>query len=573
MYQNNNFRKSQISISQAKASQAQAKRRRQIAKIILSVVVLIGIVTFLFSGIKSLSQAMPDFFNANFKDKKESSKENHKRNFEEIEEDSFASFNIASSAQTSNSPPPSLIQNSSARNAIWSISIRNSQGAEIYAYNSGLRLTPASNLKLLTSAAVIDSLGADYQFETQIYGMGELKDTGVWDGDIYILGAGDPSISGAFFGGEKFAVFKEFTKQLKERGIQSITGRVIGNDSLFENTDRIPQTWHWEDLSYYYASEISALSFNDNCIDLEVKAQGRIGEKPQISWFPFNTDYIDLVNEQIITSRKEAYEEHYQRELGINRIILRSHLPQGYKEGESLTISNPALFFVDSFTKFAIQDGIKITKKPRLNHEFQDFKGTGFNLLASHKSPMLKDLLKRVNKHSDNFYTETLLRAAAAEKYGKNNKISAREKDGIQLIKTYACAHGFDCNQLVIHDGAGLSSENFISTTEMTQLLLKSKDQSENGLGNNFAAFKDSLSIAGIDGTLQGRFGKSPLIGKIKGKSGYVEGVIALSGYLENKAGEELTFSLITNHFPNSQKNEIRSIQNKILERAYEGNL
>jgi D-alanyl-D-alanine carboxypeptidase/D-alanyl-D-alanine-endopeptidase (penicillin-binding protein 4) len=107
----------------------------------------------------------------------------------------------------------------------------------------------------------------------------------------------------------------------------------------------------------------------------------------------------------------------------------------------------------------------------------------------------------------------------------------------------------------------------------MTQLLLKSKDQSENGLGNNFAAFKDSLSIAGIDVTLQGRFGKSPLIGKIKGKSGYVEGVIALSGYLENKAGEELTFSLITNHFPNSQKNEIRSIQNKILERAYEGNL
>lgn len=449
-----------------------------------------------------------------------------------------------------------ILKGPDAQQSFWSISVRDSTGRMLLSYEPGKLVRPASNLKLVTSAAVLDALGGDFRYHTSLYGIGTLKDS-VWKGDLLIRGAGDPSIDGTMYDGDRFHVFREFKHTLDSLGIREVEGDIIGNDSYLEQQP-YPKGWSWDDLSYYYAVEINALSFNDNCVDLEVFADDDVGETPHIQWFPFDTDYVDFVNEQMITPRTTDYDEFYRRLLGTNTILLRSRLPKGYYEKESLSVGNVPLYFIDTFKKYLERNGIRVHGSLVLDHQAHNWEAPSYKTLSTHISRPLRRLLWQVNKESDNFYTEMLLRTASAEKYETQGSTEL----GIKLVKDFAARMKADTSRFVMTDGSGMSTSTLITTADLSQLLQQMQQQPD------FRDYFNSLSVAGTDGTFENRFRKSPIRGHIQGKSGYISGVRSISGYMETMRQNTIIFSIITNHFADKTR-KIDRIQEKILSLLY----
>lgn len=451
----------------------------------------------------------------------------------------------------------STIENSRASDAFWSVIVRDTTGKIVEGYNFEKLIRPASNFKLLTSAAILDELGPNYRYSTKIYGVGfQQKD--IWHGDIIIRGAGDPSISGRFYRDDRFHVFDKFFSALYSKGIRKIDGNLIGNDSFFDN-QQYPKGWSWEDLSFYYGVEISALSFNNNAVDLTVYANGAIGETPEIEWFPFDTDYVNFVNQQVITPPHTEYDEFYRRKLGTNTIKLASKLPKGYVEKESLSIHNAPLFFLDTFKKYLEDGNIELSGRIIVDSQSQDWNEKSYQQLAEHVSVPFDLMLAHINKQSDNFYTEMLLKTAAAEHYGTTGSTEL----GISLVKDFAHSMGMDTTKIEMEDGSGMAAKTLLKIDDLNKLLVKMHNHPY------FDTYQKSLPTAGIDGSLENRFLNSPLKGKIKGKTGYVSGVRTLSGYMEAASGQQLVFSIAANNYT-QETSYIDYVQEKILERIYE---
>lgn len=448
------------------------------------------------------------------------------------------------------------IENSRAYDAFWSVIVRDSTGKILEGYNFDKIVRPASNLKLLTSAMVLNELGPDFRYSTKMYGLGSLSGN-TWQGDIIIRGSGDPSISGTFYNDDRFYVFEKFYQTLDSLGIRKVEGALIGNNSYFDQHS-YPEGWSWNDLSFYYGAEINALSFNENAVDLRVYANNGIGEKPHIEWFPFDTDYVEFVNEQIITPAYSEYDESYRRIIGTNTIMLRSTLPQGYVEKESLSIMDAPRFFIDTFKKYLAQGNVTFTRPMSVESHTRSWESSRYTLLEEHQSVTLSQLLREVNKESNNLYAEMLLKTAAAEHYNTEGSTEL----GISLVETFAMKLGLDIKDLKIKDGSGLASSTLITSEDLSKMLVQMRSNPY------FEVYKKSLSVAGRDGTLKHRFRNSPIEGKLHGKTGYISGVRALSGYLESASGQPLIVSVITNNYTESTS-YIDSVQEEIIQKIY----
>lgn len=449
-----------------------------------------------------------------------------------------------------------IIAESEATQAFWGIVIRDSTGTYLEKYHGSKLFTPASNLKLLTSATVLNELGPDYRFKTVMYGTGHLEGS-VWMGNIIIRGSGDPSISGTFYDGYRLYVMHEFYAALDSLGIEKIDGNLIGNDSYF-NSKPYPETWMWSDFTFYYAPQINALSFNNNTVDLTVIAEDAVGEEPTIYWFPFNTDYVNFINEQLITPANTLYDEYYHRFLGTNTILLKSYLPKGFVEKEALTIMDPARYFMDTFKKYLENGGIEVTGGIRIDSRRHNWTSERYKALGVHVSKPLSDLLRHMNKESDNFYAEMLLKTAAAEHFG----VQGTTELGTKLAKSFIESLGADASDIEMHDGSGLSASNLISPVDISTLLVGMMDHPY------FETYKSSLPIGGIDGSLEYRFNNSPLRGHVYAKTGYISGARALSGYLTTRSNQTVVFSIFTNHYETSTS-YIDYLHELILEQIY----
>lgn len=422
-------------------------------------------------------------------------------------------------------------------NAHWAVSVRDESGQEIAAFNSEKLMVPASNMKLVTSAAILEELGPDFRYVTNIYGTGKLEGR-TWVGDLHIVASGDPSINGDFYDDDDLYVFKRYAEQLRAAGIDSIRGNVFGNTSVFDG-QHLPPDWDWYDLPFYYAAEVGPLSFNSNTVFLEVETSGKPGTKPSISWFPFNTDYVTFVNNQLITARGTSYRESYRRMPGSNVITLGSRLPQGYVETEALTVSNPTMYFLDTFVKFLTYEGFGMDVRFHEDPFPRGWEHADYKLLASHESQPLSELLQKVNKDSDNLYAEMMLKTLAHHRKGgagsiRTGEIAANQRFSIMKL---------DTNYVSFRDGSGLASTNLVSTGFLSGLLY-AMTQSP-----NFAHYDSSMTIAGVDGTFRNRLRGTPLEGNLRGKSGTISRTRAFSGYVKTKSGKLVSFSMIANNF------------------------
>ncbi len=469
----------------------------------------------------------------------------------------FLSFPLWLLAQSpSSSKIHQIITQSRADNAFWSVTARDTTGTVLSAYQSKKQVRPASNLKLLTSAAILDELGSDYKYSTKLYGWGQQRGN-TWHGDILIRGSGDPSISGEFYHEDRFHVFNKFFDALYSRGIRKIDGNLIGNDAFFDQQP-YPEGWSWQDLSFYYGVEINALSFNNNAVDLTVYANGDVGDTPEIQWFPFDTDYVNFVNEQVITPRGTEYDEFYRRLLGTNTILLRSKLPKGYVEKESLSIKNASMYFLDTFKKYLEDGGISVTGRIIEDSQSMDWSQEQYSVMAEHESVSLAELLKQVNKDSNNFYTEMLLKTMAAEHFDAAGSTEL----GISLVKDFAASMKMDTTKVELVDGSGMAPSTLLTTSDLSQMLVEMRHHPQ------FKTYKNSLSVAGVDGSLEHRF-DSRLRKKMYGKTGYVSSVRSLSGYLETASGQTLAVSVAANNYT-GKTSYIDYVQEKIIKTLYE---
>ncbi|MTI89660.1 MAG: D-alanyl-D-alanine carboxypeptidase/D-alanyl-D-alanine-endopeptidase [Balneolaceae bacterium] len=448
-----------------------------------------------------------------------------------------------------------LISTSENPEAFWSVTVRNTDNEILESLHSDKLIIPASNQKLLTTAAVLDEFGGEYQFETIIYGEGSLEGNN-WKGDLIIKGSGDPSISGDLYENNRYHVFEKLTGQLHEMGIERVTGRLLADVSLFDR-QLYPKGWSWDDFSFYYGVQISPLSFNNNAVDLEVFAEGGIGETPRIDWFPDSTEYVEFDNQQLITHPDIDYDEYYRRALGANRIVLGSTLPKGYYEDESLSIHNPALFFLDSFHEYAEQNGIKIEGGNAILEENSIIETP--NVLAIHKSKPLSELVAWANKESDNFYLEMFTKKLSATK----SKMPGSFEDGILQVRTFLHELGIDTALVLMNDGSGMASGNYTTTGIISDVLTKMQ------VHDQFEAYIQSLAVSGVDGTLAHRTKGTEIYKKFRGKTGYVSGVRTLSGYLDTLSGDRIVVSIATNHYAGKVK-PVDSFHEQILQYLYE---
>ena len=450
-----------------------------------------------------------------------------------------------------------LVTSGEAAHTFWSIHVVDSSGEPLYALNADKLIRPASNLKLLTSAAILDYLGPGFRFTTPVYVNGTIQGDTL-SGDLIIRGMGDPTISGTLNGDNPFAMFDEIARELKKKGIKKIDGRIIGNTSYFDN-QTYPKGWEWDDLSFYYGVQISALSFNNNCVDLKVEASGKLGDRPQISWFPFNTNYVEFINKQTIRGADTEYDEFYRRRPGSNTILLASDLPQNYVETECLSIAQPGLFYADTFTKYLEKEaGISVADAAKQEEKNRNWTDDRLHLLYLHHSEPLSEIVIELNKESDNFYAEMLTKAIHAISSGEQGTTEG----GIAMIKDFAHRAQADTALLAMSDASGMAARNLMTTKSLSAILNSMKTHPY------FRVYEQSLSVAGVDGTLGHRMKTGPLRDRVMGKSGYISGVRTLSGYLNTKAGRKITFSIAANNYV-IKTSRIDSLQEEVLNILY----
>lgn len=447
-----------------------------------------------------------------------------------------------------------VIEQEPFENALWGIHVTDLAGREvIYSHNGEKSFIPASNVKLYVTAAVLDQLGPGYTYETPLHAAGPIRG-GVLEGPLVVRGSGDPTISGRFHEGDRTAVFEQWASALRRAGIESVAGDVIGDDDVFDDVP-LGEGWSWDDIPYWYAAEISGLSFNDNAVDLVVRAR-QPGMPAQINWQPRNTDYITVNNRSRTLTASADYEEEYRRPLEVNRFTVASELPAGQSDRESLTVTNPTLYFTHVLRETLLRSGIAIAGDPVDVDALSikpDYTAPGLRTVATYTSPPLSDIVQVANTRSQNLFAEQLLKTLAAERpidaddplYDDDMESGSAEMGIASAMATFAAA-GLDTSRISLADGSGLSRKNLVTPKMTVRLLRYMQNSVDEGTSS---AFYTSLPLGGVSGTLRYRFDRGRARNNVRAKTGSLSHVSALSGYVQTPTGRMLTFSIFCNSY------------------------
>jgi D-alanyl-D-alanine carboxypeptidase/D-alanyl-D-alanine-endopeptidase (penicillin-binding protein 4) len=428
-------------------------------------------------------------------------------------------------------------------------------GRTLYEENAEKLLHPASNMKIYTVAAALDRLSPDFRFKTSAYVPSAPDAAGVIRGDLIIYGRGDPSFAASFNNGDYYKAIDDFAARIANAGVKRIEGNIIGDESYFTGS-HFGYGWEWDDLQWYYGAEISALTVNDNSLDLFVRPGLDVGSQAIVTTGPV-TPLVTIVNRATTGERGTRRNILVVRPLGTNTIEISGSVPLGIDATDkgligSIAVPNPALVFVYMLRSSLASKGVTITGQSQMidarGRSRQPLKVESLVEIASVQSPPLSVIAAQTMKPSQNLYTELLLRTlgrAAAP----NGTISSPERttadEGIEAVKTFLRGAGIEPRgQVVQADGSGLSRHNYITASGTMQLLTY---MSTHRYAN---AFREALPIAGVDGTLRTRMRGTPAANNLRAKTGTISGVASLSGYVTTAAGERLVFSIILNNYP-----------------------
>ncbi len=418
--------------------------------------------------------------------------------------------------------------------ALWGIEVRGLRsGKLLYARNAEKSLKPASTAKLVTTAAALDAFGPDERIRTTLETAGRLDALGRVLGDVYLVGRGDPNLSGRFNDGRITAAFEELADGLAAAGVKRIEGRLVGHEGLFQG-DRRGEDWGWEDLVWWYGAEVSALSFNDNAVDLRVVAGERVGDPVLVERSPLSAYYFVVSTASSGPAGTESTLT-LSKAPGSNLIRLTGSYPQGKEAWEnSVAVEDPARYATTVFAEILEARGIRLTGGLATS---SDPLPQGVRVLATHTSPPMAEMIKAVNKPSQNLHAEMLLRLLGARVKGAGTVEAGR-----QAVSDFLTRAGVKSDAWALNDGSGLSRSDLLSAHEMVNLLVAMTKHPHGKV------FRESLPIAGVDGTLKNRMKGTPAAGRVQAKTGAIRHVNALAGYATPSTGEPLVFSMVVNH-------------------------
>ncbi len=445
-----------------------------------------------------------------------------------------------------------ILADPSFANAHWGVVIQSlNDGRYLYMRNAYKGFMPASNMKLFTTATALARLGPDYKYTTSLYANGDVVDSTL-EGDLVIVGTGDPSISGRFHDGDPLAVFREWVDSLRAHGVSRIRGRIVGDDNWFAD-EIMGAGWAWDYQSDWYAAQISALSFNDNCMDIVFTPGDKPGDPVTFRLIP-DTKYVHVTC-QVKTVRPGLERDVvYHRKRGTNDVTITGSLPAGGPQKHDwFSVENPTKFTTFVFREYLQRHGIAVQGRAYDIDELPGYTydATPAKRLATYTSPPMSEIVRAINKVSQNLYAELVLRTI-----GKHFTDVGDAKHGIQVVKDFMASIGNNPNFLVMLDGSGLSRYDMVQPKQIVTLL-RAMRRHPNG-----QYFYESLPIAGVDGTLRNRMVDTAAQGNVRAKTGYIENVRTLSGYVTTADGEELAFSLMANNYtvPTSMANLVQDL-------------
>ena len=395
----------------------------------------------------------------------------------------------------------------------------------LFEKNPGTLFVPASNMKLVTTATALHRWGPDFRFHTRIYSPGKIRGRTL-HGDVYLKGFGDP-----------FLVTEQMwllVNELRQLPLDRIEGDVYVDDSYFTGGLKVA-TWDPSEGPEAYLAPLGALSFNFNTVAVHVAPGKRPGDRPVVVIDP-DIPYLRLANSAVTTrgGRRGRLIVNRHRRDGGDVVTVSGSVPlDKARKTHYLNITDPTTYTGQVFMKFLRQAGVEVTGVLR-----QGLVPEGSALLLDHESPPLADILQGLNKYSNNFIAEQILRTLAAREFGP----PGTTENGVRLLRDYLAGLGFPRDSFTVVDGSGLSRQNRLSPEQLVAVLMDAHEDL-----SIFPEFISALAIMGLDGSVDERMTAVPGSQRIRAKTGTLNHVSALSGYFQSSDGEVFAFSILLN--------------------------
>ncbi|WP_412060246.1 D-alanyl-D-alanine carboxypeptidase/D-alanyl-D-alanine-endopeptidase [Rubrivirga sp. IMCC45206] len=417
-----------------------------------------------------------------------------------------------------------ILNDADLPSAIWGIEIRDARdGRLVLSRNGDKNLLPASNLKLFTTAAALDRLGPDFRYTTRLYHLGDVSADGTLTGDLVIVGSGDPT-----FGSEGMGdPLREWAAALAEAGVRRVTGRIVGDDDVFEDA-RYGEGWDVTHIATEnYAPPAGGLVWGDNLVSIRIAGTSP-GQAPQ---FESNPPGFATVVGDVVT-RSGGGRLDVERTLGTDEFVLRGGVPSGYRGTIRVPVANPTLFAVHAFALRLEEAGIDVSRATRVDIDDTDRKPATADAepLRAYVSPTLDEIVDRINRESDNLYAEQVFRTL-----GGGDTDTAEDR-----VQAFVTSTGVDGSDLYIADGSGLSRKDMVSPAALASVLRAMRRHPAS------RSFLQSLPEGGASGsTLRNRLGGI----SVKAKTGSLLAVRCLAGYVDGAGGTPYVFVLMANNY------------------------
>jgi D-alanyl-D-alanine carboxypeptidase/D-alanyl-D-alanine-endopeptidase (penicillin-binding protein 4) len=420
---------------------------------------------------------------------------------------------------------------------LWSAAVHSLRDGEtLYSANSFRLQTPASNQKLLTSAAAAERLGWDYRYTTRIYATGTIDGAGTLTGDLIVVGDGDPTINPRH--PERWAVFDEWGKQLAAKGIRQVNGYLIGDDNAFEEPGW-GLGWAWDDLALGYGAAVSALQYNENQVELRVGPGTDAGSPAIISVSPDGSG-LTLDHQVTTVAAGEPSRIALLRAPGTDLLTVSGQVALGSPAiTELAAVDNPTQAYLNALRAALGRHGISVERAPvdidamRVPPDMSNAA-----LLVEDTSPPLTEIIDVTLKWSRNIYAETMLRSISPE--GKPKSAAG----GLAALEATLNDWGIFREYFLARDGSGLSRYDYLTADALTWLLTylwRDPGHAE--------PYRAALPVFGVNGNVANRLKDTPASGRVWAKTGSMSQVRSLAGYIVTSDGEPLVFAFMVNGF------------------------
>jgi len=403
-------------------------------------------------------------------------------------------------------------------------------------HNGTKSFTPASVMKVISTATALNVLGKNYKFITRLEYDGIIQN-GVLKGNLYIRGGGDPTLGAEGLG----ILMKTWTDAIKKLNIKRIDGKIVGDARIFEH-QMTPPNWSWVDLGNYYGAGASGLSIHENMYRVYFKSGAKIGSATTVVRHEPKITNLWFTNEVTAGTKNSGDQSYiYGSPYSFHRYV-RGTIPVGQKAfAVKGSMPDPALFCADFLRRKLQTAGVFVngeaTTVRHLKHQ-NKMSWKKRTVFHTHYSATLQEIVKKTNLKSMNLYAEHLFKMISQKLKGKGStKVSA------SLIESHWRAKGINTGGLVVDDGSGLSRTDLVTPQQLTQILDKMQDS------KNFDALFYSLPVAGKSGTMARRCRGTIAQGNLRAKTGSLTGVRSFSGYVTNPQGQRLAFTLMVNNY------------------------